>query len=414
MWDGHLSPGHSGAERPCHVKPDMGRSLPPWIALAVVLAVPAGLRAGKTAPAPVLTVALAVEQQTIAQPFPVRVVLRFHNAGSQPLWLYRHVRDPMDRARTAEVDENNSNATNGGSRLIVHLERAQAPEWSEPPHGIVMASVDMPHPRMVALASGAATTEGAVIALEPGYVASGGNAQPVWGKYELSVSYQASYSNGNALSRDLGIDIWQGEALSNTVEVDLEAAPPSASGIVAGKVTNSTGHPLVYMLVSLSDHESHVLSQIITDLNGEFSFPHLPPGTYWVTARRVAATYETAAYEHTDLGTGATANVHLVLLDQELYQGKQFWHKPVLLRVTSSAGQPLAGVEVEALKTSGDVAETVKGETDETGTAALELMPGRIYISLKRRKCPETDNHVDVAEGDGIDGAILQMDCKAR
>ncbi len=371
----------------------------------------AGAGAANPAAAP-LTVSLAVEQPTIAQPFPARVVLRFHNTGSRPLWLYRHVRDPVDRARTAEGNQNTPGATNGGSRLVVHLERAQAPEWTERPHGTVMASVDMPHPHLVAVAPGADGTEGAVIALEPGYVAGGGNKQPVWGKYELSVSYQASYSNGDALSHDLGIDIWQGEALTNTVEVDLEPAPPSASGTVAGRVTNANGHPLVEILVSLSDHESHVLSQIVTDLDGAFSFPHLPTGTYWVTARRAAATYETAAFEHVDVGTGATANVHLVVLDPELYQAKQLWHKPVLLRVTNNAGDPVEGAAIEALNTNGQIAETVKGETDATGTAALEVLPGSNYVTLKHRKCPSADSRVEISEGDGIDGQILQMDCK--
>lgn len=390
----------------------MARSFPAWVALAGVLAA-AAARGQKPAPAPELTVSLAVQQPDIAQPFPARVTLRFHNAGAKPLWLYRHVRDPMDRARTAETNQNTPGASNGGSRLIVHLERAQAPEWSEPPHGTVMASVDMPRPHVVSLAPGADLTAGAVIALEPGLVArQGGAAEPVWGRYQLSVSYQASYSNGDALSRDLGIDIWQGEAPSNTVDVDLEPAAASSLGTVTGKVTNRDGHPLVNMLVSLSDHESHVIGQIVTDLDGAFSFPRLPTGTYWVTARRVDATYETAVFEHTDVGTGATSDVHLVMLEPELYEGKQFWHKPVLFQVTDNAGQPLEGVEIEALKTSGDVAETVKGETDANGTAALDLIPGRSYVTLKHRKCPTADNRVDVGEGDGIDGAILQMDCK--
>jgi Carboxypeptidase regulatory-like domain len=390
----------------------MGRSLPAWIALATILGAPDGLRAGKPAAAPELTVSLAVEQQTIVQPFPARVVLRFHNLDEKPLWLYRHVRDPMDRARTAELGGSGGNTTNGGSRLVVHLERSPAPAWSESPHGTVMASVGMPHPRLVALAAGGESTEGAVIALDPGYVAHDGGTEPVWGRYELSVSYQTSYSNGDALSRDLGVDIWQDQADSNTVAVDLEPAPASANGVVSGSVTNRQGQPLVDVMVSLSDHESHVLSQMITGPGGEFSFEHLPVGTYWVTARRTAATAETAIYEHTDLGTGAHAELHLVMLEAELYQGKQFWHKPVLLRVTSNTGEPLGGVEIEALKTSGDVAETVKGETDATGTAALELIPGRSYVTLKHRRCQTTDSRVDVAEGDGIDGAILQMDCK--
>ncbi|HEV2425839.1 MAG TPA: carboxypeptidase-like regulatory domain-containing protein [Terriglobia bacterium] len=375
--------------------------------------VAAAARAGKPAPAPELTVSLAPQRPDVAQPFPARVMLQFHNAGAKPLWLYRHVRDPMDRARTAETNQNTPGASNGGSRLIVHLERAQAPEWSEPPHGTLMASVDMPHPHMVFLAPGGDLSEGAVIALEPGLVAhQGGAAQPVWGKYQLSVSYQASYSNGDALSRDLGIDIWQGEARSNTVDVDLEPAPASALGTITGKVTNRDGHPLVNMEVSLSDHENHVIGQIVTDIDGAFTFPHLPTGTYWVTARRVDATYETAVFEHTDVGTAGTANVHLVMLEPDLYEGKQFWHKPVLFQVTDNAGRPLGGIEIDALKTNGTVAETVKGETDANGTAALDLIPGSIYVTLKRRKCQTMDTRVEIGEGDGIDGSILEMDCK--
>ena len=382
--------------------------------LAVMLAALAVLpEAGRPATASGLTVVLAVPQPAVTQPFPARVTLRLHNAGAKPLWLYRHVRDPLDRARTAESGETpGPAATNGGSRLVVHLDREQAPKWSEPPRGAVLASVDMPHPHLVSLAPGADTTEGVVIALAPGLVTRADHPEPVWGHYRLSVSYQASYSNGDALSRDLGVDIWQGEAASNAVDVDLEPAPASASGGVGGKITNHDGRPLNGVLVSLSDHESHVLSQMITDVDGAFSFSHLPPGMYWVTARRIAATYETAVFEHASVQAGASAAVHLVILEPELYEGKQFWHKPVLLRVTNNAGEALEGVEIDALKTSGDVAETVKGETDANGAVSLDLIPGRSYLTLKRRRCQETSNRLDVAEGDGIDGETFQMDCK--
>jgi hypothetical protein len=390
----------------------MGRSLPAWIALGAVLAASPGVSGDKAPGAPGLTVSLAVEQQTIVQPFPARVMLRFHNTGAKPLWLYRHVRDPMDRARSAESGEGGPSSTNGGSRLVVHLERAQAPEWSEPPRGTAMASVGMPHPNLAAVDPGSETTEGAVVALDPGFVSHDGRAEPVWGRYQFSVSYQASYSNGDALARDLGVDIWQGEAVSNTIDVDLEPAPASASGSLSVQVTDREGHPQAGVLVSLSDHQSHVLNQVIVGPEGEVSFERLPPGTYWITARRLDATSETAIYEHVDLGTGASSRVHLVMLEPELYQGKQFWHKPVLLRVTNNAGEALDGVEIDVLKTNGDVEETVRGETDSNGTATLDLIPGRSYVTLKHRKCQKTENRLDVAEGDGIDGEALEMDCK--
>jgi hypothetical protein len=381
-----------------------------------------------SAPAAKLVVTLTLEHNTIAQPFPARITLHFRNAGPDALWLYRHVRDPqdLDRAqrRTAQLTSNSGpasgNASAGGSSLMVRLEPAatqgsQAPTWTQPPSGSVMASVGMPHPRLVKLAPGGDDTEGAVLALKPGIVSQGGGDTPIWGHYHLSLIYKASYSNGDALSRDLGVDIWQGEASSNTVAVDLEPAPSFASGSISGRVMNTNGQTLPGMQVSLTDSESHVISQIITGVDGNFGFDHLPWGTYWATARPLLAMDVTAAYDHADLRTDAPrATVNLVPIETEAYEPKQVWHKPVLLKVTSSGGAPLGGVSVEALYTSGTVAENVKGETDSDGALALDLIPGRNLITLKHRKCASHDQRIDVAEGDGIDGDILQYDCNTR
>lgn len=405
----------------------MARSLPAWIALGATLVTwggAFGVRPLKPAPAPAgaqeLTVSLAVEQPVISQPFPERVMLRFHNTGATPLWLYRHVRDPQDlaqaRARMTEEAENTAGWSTGGSSLVIHLERAEpGAEWGEPPHGQVLASVGMPHPHLVSVAPGGEATEGAVLKLDPGVATREGHSDPVWGRYKLSVTYQASYSNGVALARDLGVELWQGEATSNAVDVDLEPALASAAGAISGRVANRDGRPVVEALVSLSDHENHVLNQIVTGLSGEFSFEHLPAGTYWVTARRPAATSETSIFDHTELGAGgAKSTVNLVLLDVEQNEPRQFLHKPVLIRVTSNTGQPLAGVQVETLKSSGELPDVVKGETGDDGAAALDLLPGRIYITLKRHKCRNLDTRIDVAPGDGIDGSILEMDCTGR
>jgi hypothetical protein len=377
-----------------------------------------------SAPAPTLAVTLTLEHNTIAQPFPARITLHLHNAGPQALWLYRHVRDPEDLARAqrrmAQTNAAGGNASAGGSSLIIHLEAATSPRspaqsLSEPPGGKVMASIGMPHPHLVKLAPGGDVTEGAVIALNPALVSRGGNDAPLWGHYHFSVVYKASYSNADALSRDLGVDIWQGEAASNTVDVDLEPAPAFASGSISGRAMNAIGQVLPSMQVSLSDGQSHVIAQMITGVDGNFAFHHLPLGTYWATVRPLAGTDETAAYDHAELRADApNATVNLVPLETEAYEPKQLWHKPVLLKVTSSAGAPLADVAVEALYSSGTVAETVKGETDSDGAVALDLIPGRNYVTLKHRKCANHDARVDVAEGDGIDGSILQYDCNAR
>jgi hypothetical protein len=377
-------------------------------------------------PAAKLVVTLTLEHNTIAQPFPARITLHFHNASHDTLWLYRHVHDPedVDRAqkRAAQLNATSGpasgNASAGGSSLVVHLEAAQslgAQSWTQPPNGKIMASVAMPHPRLVKLAPGADDTEGVVAALSPGIASRGGSDVPVWGPYRFSVAYKASYSNGDALSRDLGVDIWQGEAASNAVDVDLEPAPSFASGSISGRVMNTNGQTRPGMQVSLTDGQTHVIGQIITGIDGNYAFDHLPLGTYWATARPLAAVDITAAYDHAELrAESPKATVNLVPIETEAYEPKQVWHKPVLLRVTSNAGAALGGVAVEALYSVGTVAEVVKGETDSDGTVALDLIPGRSVITLKHRKCASHDQRIDVAEGDGIDGDILQYDCDSH
>lgn len=403
----------------------------------LVWATPAGVNA-TAAEAPSLTVALSVEQPKIIQPFPARVTLRLHNAGARPLWLYRHVRDPREieqaRNQTAAAAQNAQAPTSGGSSLVIHLEAAEAggaksssPQASEQTiepadertavdaglsRSRVLASVGMPHPRLVKLAPGSDATEGVAIELQPAQAARGDHEQPVWGKYRFSITYSAAYSNGGSLSRNLDVDLWQGEANSNAIDLDLEPAPPSAAGSVAGRITREDGRPLVRMLVSLSDHEDHLVSQATTDEEGGYSFNRLPWGVYWVTARHPGSDFETATYDHVDLEAGdPSASLNLVMLQPEVYEPKQMLHKPVLLKVTGSSGQPFQGVALEALWSSGSVAETVKGETADDGTATLDLIPGRNYVTLKRRGCRNEERRVDVAVGDGIDGVSLQFDC---
>ncbi len=373
-----------------------------------------------------LAVTLTLEHNTIAQPFPARITLHFHNAATHALWLYRHVRDPEDLARAlrqmgqinATSGAQSGSASAGGSSLVVHLEPATSlgtQSWAQPPGGKVMASVAMPHPHLVKLAPGADDTESCVVALNPGTVSRGGSDVPVWGHYRFSVVYKTSYSNGDALSRDLGVDIWQGEVASNAVDIDLEPAPSFASGSISGRVMNPTGQPLPGMQVSLTDGQSHVIGQSITGIDGNYEFGHLPWGMYWATARPLVATDVTAAYDHAELRADAPkATVNLVPIESEAYEPKQLWHKPVLLKVTGSAGAPLGDVAVEALYSNGPIAETVKGETDSDGTVALDLIPGRNVVTLKHRKCPSYDQRIEVAEGDGIDGSILEYDCNAR
>jgi hypothetical protein len=381
-----------------------------------------------SAGAPRLTISITLENPTITEPFPARLTLHLHNAGATPLWLYRHARDPMEIAEAqsrlaAETEDKVSTATTGGSSLVIHFEPAvsagastgPAPSPAEPAHGRVLASVGMPHPLLVRLSPGGDDEERAVIDLSPELVTHAGGEEPVWGHYRLAVSYTAQYSNGDALARDLGVDIWQGEATSNILDVDLQPAPAPAAASLSGRVTRESGQPLYGALVSLSDHGDHLVTQMVTDQTGQFSFDRLPWGLYWVTARRRGASHETAVYDHAELRPDTpTANINLVMLEPETYEPKQLLHKPVLLRVTSAAGQSLAGVGLEVLWSTGTVADNVKGQTGDDGAVALNLLPGRNYVTLKGRKCPSEERWVDVAEGDGIDGFKLALDCQPR
>ncbi|HUI42797.1 MAG TPA: carboxypeptidase-like regulatory domain-containing protein [Terriglobia bacterium] len=370
-----------------------------------------------------LTVSLAIEQPTVVQPFPARLMLSLRNTSSTALWLYRPLRDAHELARAAASipDEAGAaaNSSSGGAVLEIHLEpaapSATSPAWAVPPHAKVMVSAGMPRARLVKLAPSGEQAEGAVVELDPGLVTHPGGDVPLWGRYRLWVTYSAIYSNASSLSRDLGADIWQGDAASNSIDVELEPAPASAKGLVSGRVTSERGDALQGILVSLSDSAGHLVAQALTYDQGQYSLGHLPWGRYFVTARRPGATSDTDIYSHADLSDpSSSATLNLVLLDREVEDPKDLVHKPVLIEVRNGVGEPFGGVQIEALWSSGSVAETVKGETDADGSAALDLLPGRIYLTLKHRKCPSQDGRVDVAEGDGIDGSIVQYDCKAR
>jgi len=79
-----------------------------------------------------------------------------------------------------------------------------------------------------------------------------------------------------------------------------------------------------------------------------------------------------------------------------------------------SEGRPAGKVLLEVVWSSGTVLDNVKGETADDGIAALELLPGRNYVTLKQRGCPNQDARVDVAQGDGIDDSALTLDCSRK
>jgi len=140
---------------------------------------------------------------------------------------------------------------------------------------------------------------------------------------------------------------------------------------------------------------------------------HLPLGLYWLTARRKDFDEDTAVIRHVELTADEpTGSVNFLIAPPETYFPKQMVHKPVLFRIVNGRGEPLGKASLEATWSSGTVLDSVKGVTSPDGLAALELIPGRQYVTLKHKGCPNDDERVDVATGPGIDGSKLVMECK--
>jgi Carboxypeptidase regulatory-like domain len=368
---------------------------------------------------------ISVEQQSITAPFPARLTLHLHNSGQVPVWLYRHAQDPDTLRQTvampmSEEEEQKANRTTGGSTLVVRLEPATEP-LAQPAGAAqtvvagakVLTNVGLPHPILVKLRPGEDYEEKAIIRISPAQVRADSGDRPLWGPYRLTGIYGAKYSNGDEVSPDLGVTIWQGEVASNTIELELKPPPASSQGSVTGMVRGSENQPAGGALVSLSDRQERLVDQALTDLEGRFAFDHLPLGLYWITVRRPEVNVETTTFRHVELTSGTpTGTMDLLLLPPETYEPKQVLHKPVLLRVVDSAGHPAVGVTVESTWSSGTVLDNVKGETTDDGTLTLNLIPGRNYLSLRQRGCPKEEQRVDVRRGSGIDDFKLVVQCK--
>jgi hypothetical protein len=394
--------------------------------LLVALLLPA---LGKTQTSPgtqPLKFLISVEQESITAPFPARVTLHLHNSGQVPVWLYRHVQDPdtlrqMAAIPMSEEEEQKANRTTGGSTLVVRLEPATA-SLTQPTGAAqtvvaaetkVLTNVGLPHPTLVKVRPGEDYEEKAIIRIAPAQARVNSSDEPLWGRYRLTATYGAKYSNGDEVAPDLGVTVWQGEVASNTIELELRPPPASSPGSVAGTVRGSQNQPAGGALVSLSDRQERLVGQALTDLEGRFTFDHLPLGLYWITVRRPEVNVETTTFRHVELDSAApTGTIDLLLLPPETYEPKQVLHKPVLLRVVNGAGNPAAGVALESTWSSGTVLDSVKGETTDDGTLALNLIPGRNYLTLRQRGCPKQEQRVDVRPGGGIDDFRVVLECK--
>jgi hypothetical protein len=360
-----------------------------------------------------LKLLISVEQPNIPAPFPARLTLHLHNAGSETVWLYRHAQGKLPAPRWL-LEEDTGPQSTGGSLLTVKLEPLSPGQVAivNPAQATVFETVGLPKPKLVGLAPGEEYEEKASIRLTP---ALSEVQKPIWGTYRVSLLYGARYSNAEEIQRNLKVTIWQGEVSSNTIEVQLQPPSPASRGQISGTVDTPGSMPIPGAIVSLTDQAEHLVDQTTSDAEGRYSFSNLPPGLYWVTARRDGATEGTAVFRHVDLTPSEpSATQELVLIPQEIYEPQKILHKPVLFRVTDSAGRPLDRVGLEATWVNGSVVDNVKGETGSDGAAALEVIPGRNYVTLKRRGCPKQEERADVAAGPGIDAFQYTFECAKK
>ena len=347
-----------------------------------------------------LKLLISLEEPAIVSPFPARMTLHLHNAGRETLWLYRRA-----LARAAD-----------GATLEARLEpvgTTLAPSDSTSAQGRVFENVGLPRPKLIKLAPDDDTTEKTVLSIIPAHSGPEGKDPPIWGRYRLSVTYRAKYSNAEEIRRNLGALLWQGEATSNTIELDLR--PPSGEGSISGAIKSSDGRLLRGVLASLSGEDERLISQVTSDGEGGFSFTRLPFGTYWVTVRRPDFDEDTVVFRHLDVSAAEpAATLDFVLLPPEIYEAEHLLHKPVLFLVNDGAGRPLEKVSIEATWSNGTILDNVKAETGADGMAAVELMPGRNFVTLKRHGCPKQEERADVATGGGVDGFKMIFECAKK
>ncbi len=357
-------------------------------------------------PAQPLQLIVSSATATVTEPLPVRLTLHFHNSASQAIWLYKPARDATTISQTP------LGRSPGGSTLVVDASPEGEPNASTADCTLLQGA-NLPQPQLVSLPPGGDVVETIPVHISPGTAKGTGGSTPIWGPYQLSVRYSASYSNGDAISQELGVNVWQGSVTSNSVRLQLEPAPPENRGWITGEILSRRQQQAWGVLVTLSDWSEHVLSQKVTGTDGGFTFGHLPFGRYWVTIRRLGENQQTGLFEHADISDAQPgATLKLILLDTEDYRARELLHKPVLLRVTDSEGRPLSDTELAILWTSGTVMQNLKIRTGEDGLAETGLIPGSNYITLRHRGCRKTDQAIDVPSGSGIAGFNLTMPCK--
>ncbi len=361
-----------------------------------------------------LKLQISSEQPFVVEPQAARIVMQIHNSSSQAVWLYRRARakrPPVDQPS----DESRPTPTTGSSTVEVHLQPTDAQaakSAASPAEATVLEYVLMPKPRLVKLEAGADYREVSIVHLSPAMAAA---QKPIWGAYRLTVTYGASFSNGDQLQRNLGVILWQEEVTSNSMNVELRPPLAGSTGAVSGTTVNKELRALAGIRVSLQDEQGQLIDQQVTAGDGRFSFAPLPLTLYWITGRQEEATQDTVTFRHEELSSAASSVTdQLVFYPQEVYEAKKLVHKPVLLRVFDAGHTPQGGIGIDAIYSNGEVIDDVKATTDGDGTAAMELLPGRNTITLSKHGCQDQTERLDLAPGTGADGSRFVFSCERK
>lgn len=367
------------------------------------------------AAAPPLQLTISLDQSAVTEPFPARVTLHFHNSTGSTLWLYRPVRD------AASMFMGQVNSTSNGSFLAVHLQLTAAEDASGAPGtmvpgvGTVLRSPGFPHPNLVSIPAGQDYAVTTAIHLEAASVHTTGGKRPLWGSYEMSVAYSATFSDAQSLRQNAKVNLWEGTISSNAVPLRLELAPDSTRGVISGVVMDRETRPDAGILVSISDWHEHLITQQVTAADGEFYIDELPLGRYWVTVRRAGEDRNTGFFEHAEITDAhPEARLHLVMLHERVYRARRVLHKPVFFRITDTAGNPEPDAQLEILWDDGTVLSNVKVKANNEGLAEIDLIPGTNYVTIRQHGCQKKDSVANVPDGSGIAVFPLTIKCKGN
>lgn len=364
-----------------------------------------------------LTLSLSVKSLTVVAPNAVQAALLFQNNSRRTIWLYRPIKNASmaqssNPFEAAAATATGPNTTSGGSALQVHLAPVKPPPGGAgvTARGSLILTPAFPHPRLVRLPPGRQYGVRVGIVLEPAQANSGKGQQPLWGRYQFSVTYSAHYSNQDDVVRELGVNLWHQHVKSNSVTLDLE--PPSGRGSVEGTVLGSSGESLAGILVTLSDGDENPINQVRTDLRGKFIFSHLAWGRYWLTVRQIGASQDATVYRRFSLSSGSPqANPKLMMLPDKSDDIRRLLHKPVLFRAVDSNGKPLARIKVVIVWSTGTSVASFKTETAKDGVTTINLIPGRNFVTFSGHKCTSIDRRADVQPGSGVNGFQYKMNC---